>query len=106
MFITDPSDDQSLLPKGNDSGALFVGMAHSGSPSLHAILEESPSEVDSTSSDGKSSSFPIPREFNMVTSTIPIATTPPLEETPTLQTIPAVSQWTTVPQPDIRLLPE
>jgi hypothetical protein len=29
-----------------------MGMACSGTPSLHAILEESPSEDDSTSSDG------------------------------------------------------
>jgi hypothetical protein len=56
--------------------------------------------------NGESSDFPIPRECNMVTSAIPIATMPPPEETLTLQTIPAVQQWTTVPQPDTRLLPE
>jgi hypothetical protein len=105
-FITDPSHDQGLLPEGNNSGAVFMGMAHSGSPSLHAILKESPSEDDSTLINGESSDFPIPRECNMVTSAIPIATMPPPEETPTLQTIPAVQQWTTVPQPDTRLLPE
>jgi hypothetical protein len=54
-----------------------MGMARSESPSLHAILEELPNEDDSTSSDGESSSFPIPRECNVVTSAIPIATTPP-----------------------------
>jgi hypothetical protein len=81
-------------------------MARSGSPSLHAILEESPSEDDSTSSDGESSGFPIPWECNMVASAIPIATTLLSEETPTLNTTLAMQQWTTVPQPDTGLLPE
>jgi hypothetical protein len=76
-FIANPSDDQGLLLEGNDSGTVFMGMARSESPSLHAILEELPNEDDSTSSDGESSSFPIPRECNVVTSAIPIATTPP-----------------------------
>jgi hypothetical protein len=40
----------------------------------------------------------------MVTSAIPSPTMLPPEETSMLQTIPAVPQWTTVPQPDIRLL--
>jgi hypothetical protein len=41
-----------------------------------------------------------------VTPTIPITTMLPPEEAPMLQTIPAAQQWTTVPQPNIRLLPE
>jgi hypothetical protein len=48
------------------------GMAHSGSPSLHAILEESPNEDDLASSEGESSSFPIPRACNVVTSATPL----------------------------------
>jgi hypothetical protein len=71
-----------------------VGMVHSGSPSLHAILEELASEDDSTSSDGGSSGFPIPWECNMVTSAIPIVTTPSRKETLELYTIPAVPQRT------------
>jgi hypothetical protein len=59
-FIADPSDDQGLLPEGNDSGDVFMGMASSGSPSLHAIQEESPSEDDLASSDGESFGFPVP----------------------------------------------
>jgi hypothetical protein len=51
-------------------------MAHSGSPSLHAILEESTGEDDSSSSEGRSSSFPISRDYNVVTPTITIATMP------------------------------
>jgi hypothetical protein len=67
-----------------------MGMARSGSPSLHAIHEKSPSKDDSALSDGESSGFPIPWECNVVTSAIPIATTPPPEETPTIWTILAV----------------
>jgi hypothetical protein len=83
-FITDKSYNQSVLPERSDLGAVFMGMAHSGSPSLHAILEESPSEGDSASNDGESSDFPIPQECNVVASAFPIATTPLSEEAPTL----------------------
>jgi hypothetical protein len=83
-FITDHFNNLSLPPEGNDSGVVVGGMVCSGSPSLHPILEESPSEDDSASSDGGSSGFPIPRVCNMVTTAIPIATMPPLEETPVL----------------------
>jgi hypothetical protein len=69
-----------------------VSMAHYRSPSLHAILEESPSEDDSASSDAESSDFPIPREYNVVASTIPIAAPPPWEETLMPQTISVVPQ--------------
>jgi hypothetical protein len=89
-FIADHFDNLSLSPEGNDSGAIVGGMARSGSLSLHAILEESPSEDDSTSSNGGSSEFPVPQACNRVNSTIPIATMPPSEETPALQTITAV----------------
>jgi hypothetical protein len=82
-----------------------VGMVRSGSPSLHAILEELASEDDSASSDGRSSDFPISQECNVVTSAIPIATTPSLEETPVLQTIPVVPQWTVVRRLDTGFLP-
>jgi hypothetical protein len=81
-------------------------MVHSGSPSLHAILEESSNKDDLASSDGESSVFPILWECNVVSSAIPIVTTPLSEETPTLRTIPAVPQWTAVPQPDTELLLE
>jgi hypothetical protein len=81
-------------------------MVHSGLPSLHAILEESTSEDDSVSSDGGSSSFPIPQDCNVVTPAVPIMTTPSLEETPVLQTMPAVQQRIVIPQLDTRLLPE
>jgi hypothetical protein len=81
-------------------------MARSGSPSLHAILEESLSEDDLASSKGESFGFFVLRACNMVTSAIPIATMPLPEETPMLQTIPAVPQRTAISQPHIRPLPE
>jgi hypothetical protein len=76
-FITDHTDNLSLLLEGGDSGAVVGSMASSGSPSLHAILEESPSEDD------------LLRACNVVISIIPIATTLPSEETSAPQTIPA-----------------
>jgi hypothetical protein len=81
-------------------------MVHIELPSLHAILKESPSEDDSASSDGGSSSFPVSQDCNVVTSAVPIVTTPPLEATLTLQTIPTVPQQAAVSQPDTELLPE
>jgi hypothetical protein len=83
-----------------------MGMVHSGSPSLFAILEESGSEDNLALSDLGGSYFPIPQDCNEVTPVIPIATTPPPEGTPVLQTTPTVQQWTTVPQLGTRLHPE
>jgi hypothetical protein len=36
----------------NDLGTIIVGMVHSGSPSLHTILEESSDEGDIASGEG------------------------------------------------------
>jgi hypothetical protein len=83
-----------------------MGMVHSGSPSVHTIIEESTSEDDSASSDDESSCFPIPRDCIVVTPAIPITTTPPPEETSALQTKPVVLQPTTVPRSNTGLLPE
>jgi hypothetical protein len=105
-FITDPFDNLSLSTEGNDSGAIFVGMAHSGSPSLHAILEESTGEDDLASSEAGSSSFPISWGCNVVTPTIPIVTTSPSKGTPVPLTTPTVPLQTIVPQLDTRLLSE
>jgi hypothetical protein len=58
-FITDCFDSLSLSPEGNDSSVVFVGMVHSGSLSLHIILEESTDEGDTTFSRGGSSDFSI-----------------------------------------------
>jgi hypothetical protein len=51
-FITDRFGSPSPSPKGNDSGTVFIGMVHSGSLSLHAILEELADEDDRASSAG------------------------------------------------------
>jgi hypothetical protein len=91
---------------GNDSGVVFVGMAHSGSPSLHTILEESTDNGDTASSRGGSFGLPISRGCNVVTLTVPIVTTPPLEDTPVPLTILSVPLWITVSQPDTGLPPE
>jgi hypothetical protein len=80
-FITDHSGNLRPSPEGGDSGAVVWGMTRSGLPSLNAILEESPSEDDSVSSEGECSGSPLLRACNMVTFTIPIVTMPPLEET-------------------------
>jgi hypothetical protein len=86
----------SFSAEGNESDVVFVGMAHSGSPSLHTIFEESADEDDTTSSGGGSSGFSISRGCNVVTLIVPITRTSPLEGTPTPLTIPTVLLWTVV----------
>jgi hypothetical protein len=98
-FIADRTDNLSLSPEGPDSGVVVEGMACSGSPSLHAILEESPNEDDSASSEGKSSGYPLPKVCNAVISTNPITTTPPPEQALTPQTIPARPHRIATPTP-------
>jgi hypothetical protein len=66
---------------GANSRAVFKGMTYSGSPSLHAILEESPSEDNLSSSEGESSGSPLLRLCNMMMQISPITTTPPPVET-------------------------
>jgi hypothetical protein len=58
-------------------------MTHIGSPSLHAILEESPSEGNLALSEGERSNSPLPRACNTMIPTTLLATTPLVEETPT-----------------------
>jgi hypothetical protein len=57
-FTTDHFGRLSLSPNGEDSGAIFVGMVHSGSSSLHTALEELSDEGNATS--GKGGSFGLP----------------------------------------------
>jgi hypothetical protein len=80
-FITDRFDNLSFSPEGNASGAIVVGMVHSGSPSLHAILKESTSEDDLASRDEGISGFPISQGCNVVSPIVPITTTPLSEGT-------------------------
>jgi hypothetical protein len=80
-FTTDCFGHLSLSPKGNDLGTAFIGMVHSGSPSLHTILEESSDKGNAASGNGGSYGFPDPRGCNMVTPIVPITTTPLPEST-------------------------
>jgi hypothetical protein len=105
-FITNYLNNFHLSLEGDDSSAMVEGMAHNRSPSLHVILEESPSEDDLASSEGESSDSPIPMACNMVTSATPITSTPQPKETSVHQTIPAVLQRVTNLRPDTRPLPE
>jgi hypothetical protein len=58
-IITDCFGSLSLSPKQNDSGAIFVGMAHRGSPSLCIILEDFADELYIASIGEGSLGFPI-----------------------------------------------
>jgi hypothetical protein len=61
---------------------VFEGMSRNESMSLHAILEESPNDDDSSSSEGESSGSPLLRVCNTMIPVTAIMTTPPSEETP------------------------
>jgi hypothetical protein len=87
-FIDSRSNNLSLSPEGGDSRVVVRGMACSGSPLLHAILEVSPRGDDSVSSEGESFGSPLPRACNTVMYAVPIATMSPPEETQMLQTVP------------------
>jgi hypothetical protein len=74
-------------------------MSRSGSPSVDAILEESPSEDDSESTEGESSVFPLQRACSTVIPAVPTVTMPLSEETTEFQTAPTRPQRTTTPIP-------
>jgi hypothetical protein len=105
-FTADFFGNLSLSPEGNDSVAIFIELVHNGSPSLHTILEESFDKGDTASGRGGNSGIPGRQGCNVVTPTVPIATTPPPEGTLVLLTIPTVPLRTAAPQPDTRLLPK
>jgi hypothetical protein len=105
-FIANCFSTLSLSDEGNGSGAVFGGIAHSGSPSLLPILEDSTDEGDTASSGGISSSFPVSRECNLVTPFAPITTATPSEATPTPFAITIISLWIVGLHLDPRLTPE
>jgi hypothetical protein len=70
-FTTDHLGGLSLSPQEGDPGALFMGMVHSGSPSLHTAIKDSFDEGGTTSGEGGSSGSPNPRGCNMVTPECP-----------------------------------
>jgi hypothetical protein len=51
-FTTDRLGRLSLSPEDGDLGAIFIGMVHSGSPSLHTALKDSSNECGATSGAG------------------------------------------------------
>jgi hypothetical protein len=102
-FIADYFSSLNLSPKGSDSGTIFMGMVHSGSPSLHTILEDSADEFYSTSSGEGSSGFPICRRHSMGTLPTPLTTTPRPEDASTPQTMATNLPWTIVLWPDTEL---
>jgi hypothetical protein len=106
LEFTNVRFDHRSPSKGVDSSSIFIGMMHSGSPSLHTILEESSDEGGTASGEGGSSRSHKPRGCNMVTSTVPITTTLPPENTPTPITIPTFMVWIATLQPGIGTIPE
>jgi hypothetical protein len=60
-FTTDRLGRLSLSPFAGDPGTLFVGMKHSGSPSLHIAIENSSDKGGAISGEGGSSGSPAPR---------------------------------------------
>jgi hypothetical protein len=105
-FIFDCFVSLSLSPKGSGSGAVFMGMAHSGSPSLRTILEDFADELYMTSSGEGSSDFPISRRRSMGTMPTPLATTPWSEDAPATQTMAIDPPHTIMPLPDTGLPPD
>jgi hypothetical protein len=87
----------SISPEGNDLVTIFVGMVHNRSLSLHNILKESSNEGDVASGGGGCLGFPSSQGCNVVTLTIPIATTPSSESTSVLLTILTVILWNAAP---------
>jgi hypothetical protein len=79
-FIADCFDSLSISLKGNNSCAVFVGMARSGLLSLRAILEDSPDEFYMASSGEGTLGFPVSQSHSMVTPHVPITTTPRPED--------------------------
>jgi hypothetical protein len=51
-FTADRLGRLSLSPEEGDSSAIFVGVVHSGSPSLHIVPEDSSDESGATSGAG------------------------------------------------------
>jgi hypothetical protein len=96
-FTADHLGRLSLSPEEDDSGAIFIGMVHSGSPSLHITLEDSSDDGGDALGTGGSSGSPGPQGYNVVTPTIPITATPALENTPALLTILTVTVQTAAP---------
>jgi hypothetical protein len=105
-FIVDCFGNLSFSPKGSDSSTVFLGMVHSGSPSLGTILEGSKDEFYMASSREGSSSLPDSWRHNMGTLPAPITTTPWPEDALTSLTMRTVPLRTIALWLDVGLSPE
>jgi hypothetical protein len=74
-FIIDYFGSLSLSPKEGDSGAIFVGTTHSGSPSLWDMIEDSLDEFYTTFRGDGSFGLPVSRRLRTRASPAPIAIT-------------------------------
>jgi hypothetical protein len=105
-FIIESFGSLSLSPKGSNLGAVFMGTAHSRSPSLCTILKKSTDEFYMASSGEGSSGLPISKRCSMGTPLDPIATTPWPKDAPTPHTMTTIPPWTIMPWPDTWFPPE
>jgi hypothetical protein len=105
-FTGDRFGRLGLSPDGEDSGAIFIGMVQSGSPSLHTTLKELSDEGNTTLGEGGNSRLLGLQGCNVVTLIVFITTALPPENTPALLTIPIVPLRTAALQPGIELLTE
>jgi hypothetical protein len=90
-FIADHFNGLRLSPRRGDSGAAFMGLTHSGTPSLcQAMIEDSAKEFHMAS--GGEGASPTP-----------VTTTPWMENVPATQATMTVPPWMVAPRPDTGL---
>jgi hypothetical protein len=102
-FITYYFNSLCLSPKGSESCTIFVGTTHSGSPSLHAMIEDSTDEFHTASSREASSGLPASRRHGTGAPPAPIATIPWPEDAPCTQTMTMAPPQTLSPRLDTGL---
>jgi hypothetical protein len=105
-FIADLLGYPSLSPEEGDSGAIFIGMVHNGSPSLRTTLEEYSNEGGATLGTGGGSGSSGPQGCNVVTLIVHITATPVSENTPAIRIILRVMVRIAAPQLGMELLPD
>jgi hypothetical protein len=80
-----------------------MGMTHSGSPSLQALIGDFPDEFYMIFSGEGSSGLPISRRLHTGVSPAPATTTRRLKDALATQTMMMVPPWMLAPQPDTGL---
>jgi hypothetical protein len=99
-FIANCFDSLSLSPMGSDTGAIFMGTTHRGSPLLRVMIEDSTDEFYTTSRRKGSSGLPVSRRRSMGAPPAPITITPWSEDDPTTTMVPP---WTLAPRTYTRI---